>query len=403
VAPFATVVEAPRAAPPAPPVPTARPGRPWFPVAVFLALAAVLFAVVGGSVAVLDVARPPLNWRILRDFPFLEGWVRWDGGWYWWIARHGYFLQDARQSPVAFFPGYPLAIQALSPYTAGPMLAGILVTLGAGLASAVLFFRWCAARLGTAAARTALVLLLVYPFAYYLFGAVYADALYLCAVLAAFTLLERGHPVLAGVAGALATATRPVGYALVLGLVLRAWELRRRDGGPGGTPGLGRWAPAGAAVSVAGLAAYAGWLWYRFGDALAFVSAQGEWGQPPGWATWSKQAAFEELAGFRLDLIHVRIVVHAVLALAALALVPLVFKRLGRAYGVYAAATIAVPLLTSADFVGLGRYMLAAFPCFAVAGLALSRRPALRAVVVPASLAGLVVFTSLFARWNYVS
>ncbi|MGH9181000.1 MAG: mannosyltransferase family protein, partial [Acidimicrobiales bacterium] len=239
--------------------------------------------------------------------------------------------------------------------------------------------------------------------------AVYADALYLCAVLAAFVLLERGHPVLAGLVGALATATRPVGYALILGLVLRSFERRGRPlmgTGPlaasGGGPAQ-RWAPAAVLLSVGGLASYSGWLWYRFGNPLAFISAQGEWGQPPGLATWSKRAAFQALSSFSFDLFHVRILVHLVLTLAAIALVPLVVRRLGWAYGAYAAATIAVPTLTSADFVGLGRYMLAAFPCFAVAGLLLSERPRLRAVVLPVSLGALVVFTSLFSRWNYVS
>lgn len=410
VAPFGTALQPARPAPVAPlPAPAPRKGDRWYPVLVFGALATALFVVVGVSVSLMDVFRTPLNWRILRDIPFLEGWVRWDAGWYWWIARHGYFLEDARQSPVAFFPGYPLVLQALSPYTGGPMLAGILVTLGSGMGVAVLFFRWCAARLGTAAARTGLLVLLCYPFAYYLVGAVYADALYLCAVLGAFLLLERGHPVLAGIVGALATATRPVGYALVLGLVLRSLERRGRPvmgRGPLAAPEhvpASRWAPAGVLISLAGLLAYSGWLWYRFGNPLAFISAQGEWGQPPGLATWSKQAALSALASFEFDLFHLRIVVHAALTIAAIALVPMVVRRLGWAYGAYAAATILVPTLTSADFVGLGRYMLAAFPCFAVAGLLLSERPRLRAVVLPLSLGLLLVFTSLFSRWNYVS
>ncbi|MGH9180225.1 MAG: hypothetical protein ACRDY5_00695, partial [Acidimicrobiales bacterium] len=179
VAPFGTAPQLARpvvAAPSPPPTPE-KPSR-WYPVVVFGALAVALFVVVGVSVLYLDLSRTPQNWRLLRGIPFLEGWVRWDAGWYWWIARHGYFLEDARQSPVAFFPGYPLVLQALSPYTGGPMLAGILVTLSAGMGVAVLFFRWCAARLGVAAARTGLLLLLFYPFAYYLVGAVYADALY---------------------------------------------------------------------------------------------------------------------------------------------------------------------------------------------------------------------------------
>ena len=101
---------------------------------------------------------------------------------------------------------------------------GIFITLLAGLTIAVLFYRWCVPRLGEVGARYALAMLLLWPYAWYLFGAVYADALFIALVIGAFSLLERDHLVLATALGAIATATRPVGLAVVVGLFARELE-----------------------------------------------------------------------------------------------------------------------------------------------------------------------------------
>ena len=61
--------------------------------------------------------------------------------------------------------------------------------------------------------------LLLFPYAWYLYGAVYADALFVLCAIGAFYLVEKDRPVLAGLVAAVATATRPVGIAMVIGLV----------------------------------------------------------------------------------------------------------------------------------------------------------------------------------------
>jgi hypothetical protein len=94
---------------------------------------------------------------------------------------------------------------------------------------------------------------------------------------------------------------------------------------------------------------------------------------------------------------------HPVVTVAALALVPLVFRRFGWGYGVYCLLVVALPALSTKDFFGMGRYVLAAFPCFAVAGELVADHPRVRAWVLGASGAGLVVLTSFFARGSYLS
>ena len=120
--------------------------------------------------------------RASRARGSLEGWYRFDGGWYRYIADNGYFFTDlSQQSPVAFFPAYPLAIRAVAVVGRGTVLSAILLTMACGLGSAVLFYNWARDRFDDATARTGLLVLLLYPFAFYLFGAVYGDALFLLA------------------------------------------------------------------------------------------------------------------------------------------------------------------------------------------------------------------------------
>lgn len=382
----------------------------WFPAVAFVGIAAVLVVVAWVSVAHLGLSSVPRStgprWRGFPHQPWLDGWARFDSGWYASIARHGYARTPRLhgQSAVAYFPGYPLLMRAMAVATGDVLLAGILVTFACGLAASITFFCWCRERLGGLTAQYAIVALLVYPFAYYLVGAVYGDATFVLAALLAFVFLEHDHPVLAGLAGAAATATRPVGAALVLGLVVRTLE-RRGALGPGLRVRLRSLAARDYAVlvSAGGLVAYGGFLWYRFGDPLAFNSAMEGWKQPAGVSTWLKFDVFRAFAHPFSSPYLARSLMHATLTVAALALVPRVVRRLGWGYGVYVFSIVFFPALATKDFVGMARYVLAAFPLFAVAGEWLAQHPRPARLVLGTSALMLVLSTSLYSRWYYLS
>lgn len=365
----------------------------------------------------------------------LEGWVRFDAGWYRSIAEDGYFFRgDDQQSSVAFFPVYPLVMRALHSVVGGDTAAwGIFVTLLSGLAVALLFHRWCVPRLGERGAQFALAALLLWPYGWYLFGAVYADALFIALVIAAFTSLEQGRVGWATVFGAVATATRPVGFAVVIGLVARELErqgvvsfprfdrvrVRRLDRSTvsprGDEPAplirfdrtrlrARNFVPL---LSIAGLVSYVVYLWAKFDEPFAFVIAE----RAPGWDleagphTWFKVEFFERLFDYPHDgaWYTTGLVVQALLALALLALTPLVARKFGWAYALYVVVVLAIPLVGSKDFQGIGRYALSAFPAFAVIGDRLAVRRGRAIAVLGASAIGLGLLCSGFARGAYVS
>lgn len=376
-------------------------------VGLFCGLAVILWLVVAASAAWLPLDHPSraASWAFFPGRPWFGGWVRFDGGWYRAIALDGYSYHPGHMSSVAFFPSYPILMRAVGAVTGNVLIAGISITVGAGLSIALLFGQWATRLIGVRAAWTALILFLVYPYSLYFYGAVYSDALFVAAALGAFVLLERGHPALAGLVGIVALAGRPVGVALVLGLAVRAVELRNRADVETGRrssrfrlDGVG-----GVFLALLGLGGWCGYLWARFGDPFVFAATEGAWHQEPGPRTWFKLMFFGDLTRIAEPGRMIVYLAHPIVTVLALALVPIVWRRLGRGYGVYTATVLLIPAISTTNFWSMGRYALAAFPCFAAAALVLTDRTIARRLVIAGSTVGLIVLTMLYARGVYVA
>jgi len=393
------------------PLAPSRPGLSrwdrWFPVLAYAGVAGVIIAVSVLAHAHLKPLHP--FHRQLQGHRWVDSFGWWDGWWYVGIAKHGYrFFRPNRQSPVAFFPAYPLAIRALAWVVGGPLMAGFVLTVACGLGVAVLFHRWCVDRFGPGKARLALALLLLYPFAFYLMGAVYADALFIVAALAAFLAVEHDRPVLAGLAAIVATASRPVGPALVLGL----WVLYLERKGVIGrlrTPGAWRRlsrADAGLLLAPLGGIAFCTFLWMRFRSPLAFFDVAGApgWDQPPGFHTWFKIHWIKAMWNGPWTNGHFgHLAINAIATVITASFIPAVYRRLGWGYGIFVTLAVVATAVSTKDFVGMGRYSLAAFPCFAVAADMLYRRPRLAAALLTVSGLSLLVLAELHARGTIIS
>ena len=327
----------------------------WFAPACFVAVAALVFVVAWISFVHMPLAGIPTDARAFAfpNRPWLDTAARWDSWWYLAVAMFGYWYIPGQASAISFFPLYPSLMRLGHWMGADPLLAGVLITLICGAAAAVLLYRWTARVFSPRVAAIAVAFFLLYPYSYYLYGVVYADALYIAFALAAFTLLEEGRPVLAGLAGACATATRPVGVFLLAGLALRALQLR------GWTLSSLRARDLGVLLSGGGAGAYLFYLWMRFGKPTAFMSASGASGWAQGQTApqiWAKVGFVHMFARPKFDANHFTVGLQAALVVTALALSVVVTRRLGVAYGAYSLGTVAVPAFFSHNFVGTGRY-----------------------------------------------
>ncbi len=332
----------------------------------------------------------------LPGLPFLAM-LRWDAGWYGAIATDGYWIAPGQQSPVAYFPLYPMLIRGAAWLGANRWVAGAVVSFSAGIGGLLAFHRWLG-RVAPAQATTAWLLLVSYPYACYLYGVVYSDALFLLLVVGAFLALESDSPIAAALLGALATACRPVAPAVVIGLTLRSLERRRRAGLPiralDLVPGL----------SGLGLLAYMIFLQQRFGDPLAFAHVQGApgWESASGWSLLFKPEWFHHM---RVDhwTVKLRLGAHAFVTVGALALIPSVFRRLGWGYGAYVLLALAMPAASSKDLQGMGRYAIAAFPIFVPLAGWLDEWGGLRDLLLVVLAAALALTAALWGTGAYVA
>ena len=345
---------------------------------------------------------------------FTDVWARWDSVWFLRIAEHGYDAASGAAS--AFYPLYPGAVALLGRAFFGHyVLAGILISLAAALASFQLLYVLAEGRLGAEGARRAVLYLAVFPFALFL-QAVYSESLYLLLTLAAFALAERRRFLLAGGAAGLAMLTRPTGIALLPALALLAWHERDR------LRVLGE-----LALAPVLFAAYPLYLWLAEDDPWGFVHAQRLWsrhlspagplggiwdGLRAGWAGVEQLASGSHTHVYwtpvrDTDPIRAATLNLECLAFLALfiALTVIAWRRFGAPYGLFTAVSLAIPLSVPSErwpLLSMPRFGLTIFPLF-LALAVLGGRPRVHTAIVGISSLLLGVAIVQWALWQWVA
>lgn len=386
-----------------------RTGR-WFPVTVWAVTASAVTAV---------------RYLASVQSPTSDGvWIRVDGGAYLAIATEGYTYSPKIAHPlVAWFPGYPLTVRTIDRLAdgrlGGPIGVSVIVSFVAGLAAALLFWEWTSRRLTDRERKVSTGVLLLYAYGWYLYGAVYSDAMFLAVALAAFVAADRGRwPLAVFLAGA-ASAVRPVGVAVGIGIVIAMVE---REGapsiqasvrGPAMWYQLARWYVrrlrcthlASLLAAWWGVIAYSVYLARRWGQPLLWAGVQEQWSQGPsgGPMTWFKlHMAARMIRIHEADYIASNLAQLAILG-AVVALIPTTVRRLGTAAGAYVIVIVAMLLFGTNDLVGAGRYALALFPAAAALGTWLAPRRSATLGHLVVSAVCLLALTALFARGAYLS
>jgi hypothetical protein len=312
-------------------------------------------------------------WGALSD-RFFGTFVRWDAQWFLQVARDGYTTTSA-----AFFPLYPLVVHVLG----SSIVTGTLVSLVAGGIAAI-----AVAEIAPPSLRDDSVLLLaLFPTAY-VFSSVYSDGLFLALSAWSFLFAQRGQAWRAGIAGALACATRLLGLALLPALVLLLWPRERRDS----------WRLAPLLLLPAAVAAYALYLDWKVGDAFAFSHAQVFWERetpalgPLSGLWWAIEAGGHGARDLLFHLprgqalgqpqqIHFWNAVHLVLLVPAAWLTWIAWTRISRAAGLYSFATLLIVLAAPSKgfpLVSFPRFLLGDFPIVLALADVLQGRPRVR-------------------------
>jgi hypothetical protein len=259
----------------------------------------------------------------------------------------------------------------------------------------------------------AILTLALFPTSFF-FNAAYTESLFLALSAGSLWALRvRRDLLLACLLAGLATATRNVGVFLLVPLAYE-WLRNAREY---------RWRGVYLALAPSGLALYAAYLWWRFGDPLLFYTQQSRWGReatgpldtllgaltrggqgiaglfsPRLWADPSLGRVADALAATNnaYNLIFLGL---------ALALLVAGLKVLPPDLSAYSLLLILPPTLfgtPQGPLMGLPRYVLVAFPLFIVLGALLrDRRPL--TVWLAASAAFSLILCALFVSWRFVA
>ncbi len=363
------------------------------------------------ELAVAFLANVILPANRLRNFympfdaeKFAEIFAAWDSGWYYAVARNGYYTSSFGQSDVPFFPLYPVLIQLVTwPFEErvdqAIWVTGVMISCAALVGAMFALYRLAEDWLGSrAAARRTILYLAVFPFSFF-FTRVYTESLFLLVSVMAVAAAYRGRWWSAGIWGGLTALTRPNGILIGLPLFLMA-VLDRPE-----MPRLRRRLCALTLVPI-GLGIYCLYCYDLTGDPLYWMHAEEHWDYTVGNPPWEQVAVVIEALvrdGVYAFLTSTAVapyqLVHGVVGVVGIALTPLVFKRLGPALGAYVLVSLLVPL-SGSELEGIGRYTLVLFPLFMALATVESSR--LRDAVVIVSTLFLALFSGLFVTLHRI-
>jgi Mannosyltransferase (PIG-V) len=262
---------------------------PWRPRLDDLAVIAVLFALtrlllIGVGVMGWRNQLENSNWRgmdrsgihyaLVRDQPLLDMWTRWDSWEYEEIARSGYWYDfEAKPRPygtVACFPLYPMVVRGVGSILGRRyVLAGLIVSNLSAIVGFVLLFQWASWWGDRRSAWVAVSAAIAFPPGVF-WSALYPQSLFFALSIASLTLMLDGRAASACLVGALATATRLEGIALVPALLAMQLQSHSRRI---------EWRMLWLVVTPMGLLGYMGYLGWRFGDPLLFLKVHALFGR----------------------------------------------------------------------------------------------------------------------------
>ncbi len=305
--------------------------------------------------------------------------ARFDTGWYWSIAQHGYSPGGNLQHDVAFFPLYPLLMAGFGRLLGGyPMIAGFVVSLGAFLGALVYVYRlgaaWCEREDSPGAA---VALLAFYPFAIF-FGLVYSESVFLLCAAGAIYHVFRRHIVVGTIFAFAAGLTRPNGFLLAVPLALLALSTSSRLQGTARRWLLGErlqhtppaaatvWSVVPVLAPVLAVLAYSAYVAALTGAPFAWATAQEGWGREYSglsavvtgpYARLQYRGILGAIRAWPFDTFNAMAGLFAVVGLWP------VTRRYGLALGAFVAVNLLPPMLVGGS-VALGRYTSVLFPLF---------------------------------------
>jgi hypothetical protein len=248
---------------------------------------------------------------------FSDLWDRWDVVLFRRAAQYGWFSPQSDPHQAVDFPGFPLVLRVVHPLIGSWVIAGIVISAVAGLATSIALHRLAAEEepagsslRSSVAGRRAVLYVALFPYAVFLFAG-YSEGLFLAFATTSWLAARHDRWLLAAGLAAGAAATRVTGLAFAVALVVEYLTSHRRSARAGGGSTAGPlWSLAGLrglidrrfpalALPAVPVVAYLAYLHHHTGRWDAYTQAMRlGWGRTfasplDGWrTTWA--AAFAQ-------------------------------------------------------------------------------------------------------------
>ena len=328
-----------------------------------------------------DIVNPPIFWTR----------ANFDGIHYLDIAKNGYGIYQQ-----VFFPLYPGFIKFLTPYFGGRALtAGLMISWFSFLGALFFFYKLIKLDFDEKIVKRTLVYFLIFPTSFF-FSVVYTESLFLFLVLSSFYFARKRNWWLAGILGALASATRLVGIFLLPALLWEWWEQQKVKSPKLKVQSLLSLIPI--FLVAMGLLFYMRFLAINYNDSLMFAHLQSVDKIIPLYQVFWRY--LKMLLTTKLDPIYFMIWLEFLTTVGFLVLLVFAYlRKIHFPYLVFALLAFIFPT-TSGTLLSMPRFVLVLFPCFIV--LALIEAKKIRWLLLALSFLLFAISTILFTRGYWV-
>lgn len=353
-------------------------------------------------------------WRYNPHNIIPDGLIRWDSGWYIDILKNGYTLHTA-----AFFPFYPLIIKLSTIFTSKTYLVGLLISNISFLVSLFYLYAFTQEEFDASTAGRVVFYLACAPAAF-VFSTYYSESIFMLFITACFYYSRHEKWFLAGLAGALASATRLTGVLIAVFILFEAlWQkgvrfipkpwsytaqidLIKSDLRllPKAWKGI-----AASVFSTSGLIAFMVFLYQKFGDPLAFLHAEANWDKTISWDWPAKLVEnlynMHKLVGniYAGGIGGMDYLMDSLSMLVFLPLVVIVFFKFRPSFGWFTLLSFIMPLISSSP-ISMRRYVLALIPCYILLAL-WGKRTWVDRIILGVSLPLQAYLLVLFSHWIF--
>ena len=276
----------------------------------------------------------------------------WDGGHFLSIAQHGYI----EKYQYAFFPLYPLLINWMSNITHDYLVAALIISITCVFLTVHLLYGLVSLDFDRKIAQKVILFILIFPTSFYLLTA-YSESLFLFLTVSTYFFARKKKLLLATILASLATATRLVGLAVAIGLLIEVLT----------TTGLNRrnWY---VLFSFSGFLIYSLYLYKIIGDPFYFLVAEQHWQRNiaiPIFGFWETIKSLSR-SGFITN--HFNAFLDLCFAIFGTGFVIRTFRFLPPSYSIYSLISVLIPLFTP-TLSSMPRFILPIFPIFILVAL----------------------------------